>query len=90
MTSTSTGSARLYWLAPTKNTNGTALNNLAGVRIYYGTSASNLSHVVQVPSPETAYTIGNLAAGVWYFAAAAYTTTGMQGTRSSVASKTIP
>jgi len=89
-TSTGTGSARLYWLAPTKNTNGTALNNLAGVRIYYGTSASNLSHVVQVASPETAYTIGNLTAGVWYFAAAAYTTTGMQGRRSPVASKTIP
>jgi hypothetical protein len=88
--STSTGSARLYWLTPTKNTNGTPVTNLAGVRIYYGTSASNLSHVVQVPSPETAYTVGNLAAGVWYFAAAAYTTTGMQGARSSVASKTIP
>jgi Putative Ig domain len=90
VTSTSTGSARLYWLTPTKNTNGTALTNLAGVRIYYGTSAANLSHTVQVASPETAYTIGNLAAGVWYFAAAAYTTSGMQGARSTVVSKTIP
>jgi hypothetical protein len=43
-----------------------------------------------VASPATAYTIGNLASGVWYFAAAAYTTTGIQGTRSAVASKTIP
>jgi hypothetical protein len=89
-TSTSTGSARLYWVEPTKNTNGTPISNLGGVRLYYGTSASNLSHMVQVPSPTTAYTIGNLAAGVWYFAAAAYTTGGIQGARSAVASKIVP
>jgi hypothetical protein len=89
-TTTGTGSARLYWVEPTKNTNGTPISNLGGVRLYYGTSASNLSHMVQVASPATAYTIGNLASGVWYFAAAAYTTTGIQGTRSAVASKTIP
>jgi hypothetical protein len=90
VTSTSTGSARLYWVEPTKNTNGTPVSNLGGIRIYYGTSASNLSHMVQVASPATAYTIGNLAAGVWYFAAAAYTTAGIQGARSAVASKTVP
>jgi len=90
VTTTSTGSARLYWVEPTKNTNGTPISNLGGVRIYYGTSAANLSHVVQVASPTTAYTIGNLAAGVWYFAAAAYTTTGIQGARSAIASKTVP
>jgi hypothetical protein len=87
---TSTGSARLYWVEPTKNTNGTPVTNLGGIRIYYGTSASNLSHMVQVASPTTAYTIGNLAAGVWYFAAAAYTTAGIQGARSAVARKTVP
>jgi putative Ig domain-containing protein len=90
VTSTSTGSAKLNWLAPTKTTSGTSLSNLAGVRIYYGTSASNLSHMVQVPIPETSYIINNLAAGVWYFAAAAYTTTGYQSARSSVVSTTIP
>ena len=90
VTTAGTGSARLYWVEPTKNTNGTPISNLGGVRLYYGTSASNLSHMVQVASPTTAYTIGNLAAGVWYFAAAAYTTTGIQGARSAVARKTVP
>jgi hypothetical protein len=85
------GSARLYWVAPTKNTNGTALTDLAGFRIYYGTSASNLAHLVQVAnSAETSYTIGNLAAGTWYFATTAYATDGMQSARSSVVSKSIP
>jgi hypothetical protein len=91
VTSTSTGSASLSWVLPTENTNGTALTDLAGVLIYYGTSASNLSHVMQVSSPgETGYTIGDLAAGVWYFATTAYTTAGTESELSSVVSKSIP
>ncbi len=44
----STGSATLSWTPPTSNTNGSTLSNLAGYRIYYGTSSSNLSRTVQV------------------------------------------
>ena len=77
-------------MAPTQNTNGSALTDYAGIRIYYGTSAATLSNMVQVPSPGTQYTIANLAAGTWYFAASAYTTLGTQSARSSVVSKSIP
>lgn len=84
------GSATLAWVAPTKNTNGSALTNYAGIRLYYGTSAAKLSNVVQVASPGNKYTIANLAAGTWYFAASAYTTAGTQGAMSSVISKSIP
>lgn len=85
-----TGSATLYWTDPTKNTDGSALTDLAGMRIHYGTSAANLSQEVQVAgSGTTSYTITNLPAGTWYFGAAAYTTTGIEGQLSTVASKTI-
>ena len=88
---TSTGSATLNWFVPSENTNGTALTDLAGVFIYYGPSASDLTHVIQVSSPsETSYTISNLAAGTWYFAASVYTTAGTESTLSSVVSKSIP
>ncbi len=91
VTSTSTGSATLTWTAPTENTNGTALTDLVGYRIYYGTSPASLSHVVELSSPgETSYTIGDLAAGIWYFAAAAYTSVGTQSALSSIVSKSIP
>jgi hypothetical protein len=91
VTTTSTGSATLHWVVPTENTNGTAVTNLAGIRIYYGTSAANLNQVAQVASTsQTSYTVSNLAAGVWYFASRAYTTTGVQSALSSVVSKTIP
>ena len=86
----SSGSATLAWVPPTKNTNGSALTDYAGIRIYYGTSAANLSKMVQVPSPGSQYTIANLAAGTWYFAASAYTTLGTQSALSSVVSKSIP
>src|SRR5581483_12005001 len=64
-----TGSASLKWTAPTTNTNGSALTNLAGYYIHYGTSASAMTKTITVSSPgTTSYTISNLAAGTWYFA----------------------
>jgi len=91
MTSTSTGSAILSWLPPTENADGTALTDLAGVQIYYGISPSELSHVVEVSgADETSYTIKDLAAGTWYFAASTYTTAGTRSTLSPVVSKNIP
>jgi hypothetical protein len=90
-TQASTGSATLEWSDPTKNTNGSALTDLAGIHIYYGTSQSAMTHEVTVSSTsETSYTISGLAAGTWYFAATAYTTTGMQSALSDIGSKTIP
>jgi hypothetical protein len=87
----SAGSATVDWTAPTENTNGTKLTDLAGVRIYYGTSAGNLNQTVQVASAtQTSTTIGNLASGVWYFSGVAYTTAGTQSARSNVVSAQIP
>jgi Putative Ig domain len=89
--STSAGSATLTWTAPSENADGTTLTDLAGVLIYYGNSASELSQVVQVSGTEESnYIIKNLAAGTWYFAASAYTTAGSQSALSSVVSKSIP
>jgi hypothetical protein len=86
-----TGSAILEWSDPTQNTNGSALTNLAGIHIYYGTSESAMTHEITVASTgETSYTIGGLAAGTWYFGATAYTTTGMQSALSQIGRKTIP
>ena len=90
-TSTPTvGSATLHWQAPSTNTNGTALTDLAGYHIYYGTNTGSLSTLVVVSNPATVtYVINNLNAGTWYFAVAAYTTAGLESARSNVGSKTI-
>jgi hypothetical protein len=86
-----TGTAVLDLTAPTQNTDGSALTNLAGFRIYSGTSPSSLTQLVQLSGATlTSYTINNLASGTWYFGATAYTTTGTESALSAIASKTVP
>lgn len=87
---TSKGTATLTWTAPTSNSDGTALTDLAGYHIYYGITAGSLSNVVNITSPSTlTYVVTNLGSGTWYFAIAAYTNTGLQSSMSNVGSKTI-
>lgn len=87
---TANGSASLSWTPPTRNTNGSALTNLAGYRVYYGTSAGALNRTVQIANPGVAsYVVDNLAPATWYFAVRAYNTNGTESTMSNVASKTI-
>jgi hypothetical protein len=89
-TSTTTGSALVQWHPPTSNTNGTTLTNLAGYTIKYGTSASSLSSSVKVANPGIAsYQIDGLPAGTYYFAVAAYNSSGVTSALSSLVSKTI-
>lgn len=86
-----TGSAMLHWTAPTTNTNGSALTDLAGYHIYYGKSSSALTTAITVADPATtSYTVGNLPSGTWYFAVNAYTTNGGQSAESNIRSKPIP
>ena len=85
----SNGSATLSWNAPTLNTDGSALTNLAGYRIVYGTSASNLSQTIQLSNPGlTSYAIENLAPGTYYFAVRAFTSSA-ESQLSNTASKII-
>lgn len=84
------GSVTLTWTPPTENTNGSALTNLAGYRIYYGTSSSSLSQTIQVSNPGTAsYVIGNLAPATWYFRVRAYNSAGAESASSNLASRTV-
>jgi hypothetical protein len=86
----STSTATVQWADPTQNTNGTTLMNLAGVHLYYGTSASALSHQITVASTtQTSYTISGLTAGTWYFGATAYNATGVESALSTIGSKAI-
>jgi Putative Ig domain len=85
-----TGSATLAWTDPTLNTNGSTLTNLAGVHLFYGQSQTAMTNEITVPSTsENTYTVSGLASGTWYFAATAYTTTGVQSAQSAIGSKTI-
>jgi hypothetical protein len=86
----SLGSATLNWTAPTQNSDGTALTNLAGYRIVYGTSAGALSQTAQIANPSvTSYVVENLAPGTWYFALKSYTAAGLESVQTSPVSVTV-
>jgi hypothetical protein len=86
-----TGSVTLSWTPPTENSDGTALTNLAGFRIQYGTSATALTQTVDIANPGMAtYVVTGLSSGSWYFAVRAYTSSGAESANSNVASKSIP
>src|SRR5579862_8741896 len=58
------GQATLSWTAPDENTDGSALTNLAGFRIYYGTSTDAMNTVIDIPSVGiSTYVVDNLGTG---------------------------
>lgn len=89
--SSATGTATLSWTAPTLNTDGSALTDLAGYVIYYGSDASNLVSTIDINAASTlTYTIEGLAAGTtYYFAVASVNSAGVESAQSTVGSKTI-
>jgi len=85
-----TGSASLSWSAPTQNTDGTALTNLAGYDIYYGTSATAMTQKVTITTAGLqTYVISNLSSGKWYFEVIAVNSTGVESNPSGAVSMTI-
>jgi hypothetical protein len=87
---TSNGAASLTWMPPTQNTDGTTLTNLAGYRIVYGVSASQLTQTIQVTNAGmSSYVVENLAPGTYYFAIRAYTASGAESAESNVVAKIV-
>lgn len=83
------GTARLTWTPPTQKTDGTALTNLAGYRISYGTT-QDLAQTIQIANPTlSSYTISNLTPGTYYFAVRAYNSDGVESASSNVVSKVV-
>jgi hypothetical protein len=72
------------------NTDGSAITDLAGYYVYYGTSTSALTQIIDVSGASTtAVSIENLASGTYYFAVVAYNAAGIESSDSNVVSKTI-
>jgi len=80
----------LSWNAPTDNTNGTALTNLAGYNIYYGTSATAMSTKINIATVGLLdYVVSNLAHGTWYFAMTSVNSMGQESAPSASVSVTL-
>ena len=89
MTTVSLREALLSWQAPTKNVDGSALTNLAGYKIYYGTTSKNYTQTVSVTGASTTQWTLSLAPGTYYFAMTAVDSTGGESSKTNEVSKTI-
>lgn len=68
----------ISWAAPTKSITGAALTNLAGYRIYEGTT------VITVANPAaTSYTLPILPAGKYLFSLTSFTTAGIESAHTA-------
>jgi len=84
------GVALLRWELPPSKVNGEPLDDLAGYRILYGRSSSDLDHSVLITDPATtSYQFSTLTPGVWYFAVVAFNFLGLEGPPTTLVSKSI-
>ena len=91
VTQVSSGVATVDWTPPTANTDGSVISNLAGYKIYYGSTSTALNQTIQVANAGLAsYTVSNLSSGTWYFGVTAYTTDGTESGMSNLGSKQVP
>jgi hypothetical protein len=87
---TATGSATLTWTAPTTNTNGTPLVDLAGYKVYWRNGGTTYPNSATIQNPGlTTYVVTPLTPGTWSFVVAAVNSRGVESVLSSSASKTV-
>jgi hypothetical protein len=84
------GSATLSWSAPTNNTDGSRLKDLAGYRVYCGTSPGDLAQIADIKGGLINwYVVTGLKSGTYYFVVRAYSATGGLSAASNIVSKTL-
>lgn len=84
-----TGSATLSWTPPTQNTDGSALTDLTGFKVYWGTTQGSYPNSASVGANVTAYVVTNLVPGTYFFVATAVNSAGAESQFSTSASKAV-
>lgn len=87
---TATGAIMLNWLPPTERSDDSALTNLAGYKIYWGTAQGDYPNTVTIDTPGiTSYMIEQLSPGTYYLVMTAFDAAGVESGRSSAVATTI-
>ncbi len=86
----SSAAVTINWQPPTENTDGSALTNLSGYDIHYGTKSGDYTQAVSVSNPGLAtYVVDNLSPGTYYFTVAAVNSAGTESSLSSEVTATV-
>lgn len=84
------GSMTLSWTPPTANTDGTALTDLAGYRIYFGLAKGNYPNRVDIDTAGlSTFVVENLIPDTYYVVATSVNAMGVESSYSNVALKTV-
>jgi hypothetical protein len=85
------GTATLAWVAPTIDSYGNPLPDLAGFRIYYGSSSSAMDNVIDIIADGNTggFLVTGLPQGVYYFSVSAYDSAGVESVQSNMVSRSV-
>jgi len=84
------GAVQLSWQAPTENEDGTPLTDLAGYKLYWGTTAGQYPSSVTIDNPGVlSYVLENLAPNTYYFVATAFNAAGAESAPSEMATANL-
>ena len=90
VTETALGTVTLSWVAPTQNSDGSPLMDLAGYKIYYRKNSGSFNQAVRLDNPSiTTFVVEELSPATYYFAATAYSATGVESSFSTEVARTI-
>lgn len=85
-------STTLSWSAPTRNSDGSQITNLAGYTLHYGTASQDYTGSIEITSPTaTSYVVSGstFPAGTYYFAISAYNAQQVSSSLSGELSVTV-
>jgi len=80
----------IQWTAPTENTDGTELSDLAGFRIYYGRVSGSYPEMVEITQPQATTHTLDLESGDHYLTMTAFDTEGNESAHSNEVMETAP
>ena len=87
---TATGSATLSWTAPTLNSDGSPLTDLAAYKIYYGLAEGSYPNQINVDNPGlTTFVVDNLPPSTYFFVTTSLNSSGVESEFSNVASTVV-
>ena len=89
MTTVTLRSADLWWTAPTRNTDGTPLTDLAGFKVQWGPVSRHYTASAGVTGAGTTTYQTLLDPGTWYFSVVAVNALGEESAPSNEVSKTV-
>jgi hypothetical protein len=83
-------STTLSWTPPIENEDGTALTDLDGYKIYWGTTPGNYPNSVTISNEGiTTYVVDNLTPGTYEFVATSFNASGVESVYSNPTTKVV-